>query len=407
MLLKKLRALEISLTVGCNVSCKYCPQELFINRYLEQDKMRPTVLSLDNFKRMLENVQDGGSIAFCGMSEPFANKACADMIVYANQKGYKISLLTTMVGMTLEDYEKIKEVRFESLVLHIPDQEGNSKIKVGEEYINKIKRVISDKKISYYSCHGSLHSEIEPYINKNETIVKSLHDRAGNLQQTGILKSFDKKGDIVCRRGGAMYPTGHVPVALPDGTLLLCCQDWSMECVLGNLLTETWEEIREKGPYQMWRKSLNDEKKEFLCRKCMDAVEVNELPAVRLKRKVLEYKKYSDDYVKKNSAVAKIANAKKICVWGMGKLFWDIFWEHKWDEGLEPEILTDSNPTYYHHIYKGIKCLEPAEVLADKDILIVVFVRDSQSIIEMLKNNGVDSYVTYSEIMMELQMEKR
>lgn len=403
MLLKKLRALEISLTVGCNVSCKYCPQELFINRYLEQDKMRTTVLSFDNFKRILENVQEGGSIAFCGMSEPFANRACADMIVYAYQKGYKISLLTTLVGMTMEDYEKIKEIYFESLVLHIPDQEGNSKIRVGEEYISKIESVISEKDISYYSCHGSLHPKIEQYIDKNRTIASTLHDRAGNLQQAGAVKSSDKKGDIVCSRGGIMYPTGHVPVALPDGTLLLCCQDWSMKYVLGNLLTETWEEINKKEPYQRWRESLHDDTKEFLCRKCMDAVEINELPAMRLKKKISEYRN-SGICVAANSTAVQIANAKKICVWGMGKLFWDIFWEHKWNEVLEPEVLTDSNRAYHHHVYNGVKCIEPTEVLAEKDIFIVVFVRNSQNIVEMLKNNGIDSYVTYDEIMKEFQV---
>lgn len=403
MMFKKLRALEISLTVGCNVSCKYCPQELFIHRYLEQDKMRTTTLSFDNFKRILMNVQEGGSIAFCGMSEPFANKACADMIVYAYHKGYKISLLTTLVGMTKEDYEKIKEIDFESLVLHIPDQEGNSKIRVGDEYIDKIKRIMSDKKVSYYSCHGSLHSDIEQYIDKNETIISTLHDRAGNLQQAGTMKSSDKEGDIVCRRGGTMYPTGHVPVVLPDGTLLLCCQDWGMKCILGNLLTETWEEISKNEPYQMWRKSLCDEKKEFLCRKCMDAVEVKELPAVRLKEKISEFRN-GNDCIGANSVAVQIANAKKICVWGMGKLFWDIFWEHKWNEGLEPEMLTDSNPAYHHHVYNGVKCIEPAEALADKDIFVVVFVRNPQHIVEMLKNNGISSYVTYEEIMKEFQV---
>ena len=42
----------------------------------------------------------------------------------------------------------------------------------------------------------------------------------------------------------------------PDGTLVVCCQDYGMKHVLGNLLEESWEEIRAGKEFQYFRKGL-------------------------------------------------------------------------------------------------------------------------------------------------------
>lgn len=119
----KLHALELPLTIGCRLDCLYCPQKLLLNKYYNADKNRKSILSFDDFKKALDKVERNSSISFAGMSEPFHNPHCADMIVYAYQQGYKISLFTTLVDMTMEDYQKIKDIPFDSFVLHIPDEE--------------------------------------------------------------------------------------------------------------------------------------------------------------------------------------------------------------------------------------------------------------------------------------------
>lgn len=134
----KLHALEFSLTIGCKMDCKYCPQELLLHKYYEENTRRESKLSFDNFKIALNQVRSGAEISFAGMSEPFANRACADMIVYAHDNGYKVSLLTTAIGMTRGDYEKIKDIPFDSFVLHIPDLEMHSKIPITNDYLGNL-----------------------------------------------------------------------------------------------------------------------------------------------------------------------------------------------------------------------------------------------------------------------------
>ena len=56
-------------------------------------------------------------------------------------------------------------------------------------------------------------------------------------------------------------------VLLPDGTVVLCCMDFGMEHVIGNLLENTYGEIIDGQPYKNLRKEMlygGD----ILCRKC-------------------------------------------------------------------------------------------------------------------------------------------
>ena len=50
----KLNALEISLTIGCRLDCKYCPQSLLLSKYFENDKKRNAKLKLEDFKKALK-----------------------------------------------------------------------------------------------------------------------------------------------------------------------------------------------------------------------------------------------------------------------------------------------------------------------------------------------------------------
>lgn len=177
----KLHALELSLTIGCRLDCLYCPQKILLSRYYSEDKTRKNVLSFDDFKIVLDKVQEGASISFCGMSEPFHNRECADMICYAYERGYKISLLTTLVGMTKEDFYKIKDIQFESFVLHIPDAEGHSHFNITDNYLEILSLVNEQMDIDYYSCHGTVSPVVESMLNKEKYAGISLGDRAGNL----------------------------------------------------------------------------------------------------------------------------------------------------------------------------------------------------------------------------------
>ena len=62
-------------------------------------------------------------------------------------------------------------------------------------------------------------------------------------------------------------------VVLPDGTLLLCNMDYGMKHVLGNLLENTYDEIRRGEEMQkIFAGIKGDPSVDLLCRKCLFAM---------------------------------------------------------------------------------------------------------------------------------------
>ena len=123
---EKLDSIEVTLAMGCKLDCRFCPQGLLLKRYFAENRQRVSMMKFDSFKYVLEKVKKGGTICFSGLCEPFLNPECDDMIVYAYKNGYRVTLLTTLVVFRKESIEKIRNIVFDEVTLHIPDEEGNS-----------------------------------------------------------------------------------------------------------------------------------------------------------------------------------------------------------------------------------------------------------------------------------------
>lgn len=396
----KLHALELSLTIGCRLDCLYCPQKLLLSKYYSKNKNRKRELSLEDFKIALNKVQAGATISFCGMSEPFHNKSCADMICYAYEKGYKISLLTTLVGMTKEDFNKIKDVKFESFVLHIPDAEEHSHFEITDEYLEVLLLVNEQIDIDYYSCHGTVSPTVESMLNKEKYAGITLGDRAGNLDlKENNNKENIKQGIITCYHGSEEQIGGWAPVMFPDGSLVLCCQDYGMKHVLGNLVTQTWSEICEGKEYQKFMNGLKDETTDILCRHCSDARIVGDLPSMQLKNAVMYMKEDWGVLAQEiRSVIARFKKAKTICVFGLGKLFRDHFFQEYWHEGMNVSLFSDNNPDMHGKVIEGIECIAPEQLKEISNLLVVVFVKNGDSIIEQLNEMGIENCILIDEL---------
>lgn len=66
-----------------------------------------------------------------------------------------------------------------------------------------------------------------------------MSDRAGNLEnKDNKLASKHLSGKIACSRSRILNHN----VLLPDGSLVLCCNDFGLDYVLGNLNTDTYDD---------------------------------------------------------------------------------------------------------------------------------------------------------------------
>jgi DNA repair exonuclease SbcCD ATPase subunit len=252
-----------------------------IARYFGRDnENKPdTVMSFETFKTCVDKLPKGTRIDFSGMAEPWLNPDCTQMVLYAGEQGFPIAIYSTLVGMSKEDFNKIKELKCEEFVVHIPDDKSNAHIEVTKEYIELLEEVMkyeqSDgcKLVTGVSCHAGIHPDIKEAIPSNSKLITEIHNRAGNIENDYV-ESKENKGEIICIN---CEDDVHHNVLLPDGTVLLCCMDYGMKHILGNLLMQSYEDIHKSEEARRVQSGLKDDSVDILCRKCVNARNIHEV----------------------------------------------------------------------------------------------------------------------------------
>lgn len=270
--------LEITTVIGCSMNCVYCPQKLLLSNYFMDNTKRKRKLELDDFKRCIDKLPMGTRVDFSGMAEPWLNDCCTDMVCYASEKGFPIAIYTTLVGMKKNDFDKIKEIPFEEFVLHIPDDQSNAQIDITSEYVDLLLEVSNYKRdgisiVTGYSCHGDIHPAIKNTIPEGSKLIADLISRAGNINSEYV-ENKNNIGEITCV---ACDDDMNHNVLLPDGTVLLCCMDYGMKHVLGNLLLDGYKEIQSSLESEKIRAGLSNESQDILCRQCTNARNIHEI----------------------------------------------------------------------------------------------------------------------------------
>lgn len=247
--------LEITTHVGCPINCTDCPQALLLSRYSGKRD-----LDFDDYKTAIDKVPAGTRIDFSGMCEPFVNPRCTDMILYAAEKGFPLALYTTLQGATLNDWERLKNIRFEVVTIHLPDSDGRSHFNITSEYL----AVLSEWECDNYSCHGNIDDRVRSCM-EPRNIIRFMHDRAGNVECRQHI-SLPTDRQFWCITSGREM---NHNVLLPDGTVIMCCMDYGMTGVFGNLFMQTYEEVLQSPAACQMRDTLNNG--ESICRHCSNA----------------------------------------------------------------------------------------------------------------------------------------
>ena len=248
--------LEITTHIGCPMDCTDCPQALLRSKYQGRKTM-----DFEDYKKAIDKVPKFVRIDFSGMCEPFVNKHCADMILYAADKGHPLALYTTLQGATEEDYEKLKDVKYEVVTIHLPDAEGRSHFNITDEYLE----ILSKWECNNYSCHGTVSEAVKPYIKQGKNLITFMHDRAGNVESRPHT-SIPTDRRMSCITSGLSL---NHNVLLPNGHVLMCCMDYGMTEVFGNLFDEDYMRIVKSAEADRMRNLLFGG--ESICRHCANA----------------------------------------------------------------------------------------------------------------------------------------
>jgi hypothetical protein len=252
-------------------------------------------MSFETFKNCLDKIPQQVDIHFSGMSEPWLNPECTNMVLHAHQKGHEIAVYTTTVGMCPKDVEKIRQIPFRAFSVHLPDKERYSKITIDDNYLETLETISkgSIRNIEYMTM-GTLPSEVRQLLKKRISKT-SMMSRAGNLEgKKDIVSPSRLKGPIICRSCGDLL---NHNVLLPNGDVLVCCMDYGMQHVLGNLISSDYASLFNSTEYQKLKSGLEDDSINILCRYCENASTLGEYNLPEDKNLSSKVKKYINELV--------------------------------------------------------------------------------------------------------------
>ena len=242
------KTLEITTKIGCPISYTCCPQKQLIKSYVNSKRM----MTYDDYRTYLSKVPVDVRIDFSGFCEPFAHVECSKMIRLTHERGYRIALYT---------------IKINPLALQLPDEGGNARIKADDEYLKVLETIKAFPNVQFMAM-GTIRQDIRHIVPEPSFAFQKL-SRASN-----VFESSRRYGPITCQ-----YDLSHF-VLLPDGRVVLCCMDYSMKHVIGDLNNCSYDELT----YSPEMKAIKESNRKFnddysICRRCEVASTIfNKLP---------------------------------------------------------------------------------------------------------------------------------
>jgi hypothetical protein len=227
-------------------------------------------MSFETFAASIASVPRNICLSFSGFSEPWLNPECTRMILHAHDHGFKIRANTTLIGMHPGDIQSLMRVPFIKFVVHLPDDQNLTRIRVDETYLNNLDLLLKENPENlvwkfHRSPSGSgIHPEVLRGLEHHRVQIRyfGLNSRAGKV---------DPGSDYqVVNRGRVLRKCQdfHHNILLPNGDVTLCHMDWSLKHVLGNLLSSEYSAIHSGKAYIDLLNSLIHPEADILCREC-------------------------------------------------------------------------------------------------------------------------------------------
>ena len=273
-----MRTIDITTNVGCKIRCDFCPQDRLIPAYRNRGGVRR--MTFADFREILGKIPRDASLDFSGMSEPWLNPDCTEMLLHAHERGYEVAAFTTTIGMDQADVARIQSIPFRRFVVHLPDTERYSKIEVSDAYLQMLANIVgSGIPNREFMTMGTLPREVAAVIGRRIKRTRMM-SRAGNL--TNVRAPERLAGPIRCRSCGDSLDHNML---LPNGDVILCCMDYGLRHVLGNLLVSDYRELFESESFKRVQAGLDDDSFDILCRYCENAASLDEYERPEKKRR--------------------------------------------------------------------------------------------------------------------------
>lgn len=275
------QAIEIQTASFCNSHCTICP-------YSESSLVKPAgVMTMDLFKSLIDQISDWGHVRLIPYfnNEPFLDVLLIERLKYIakNCRNADIEISTNMSMLDSKRQADLAQFKLKALRMSVFGFSENShkKIMKGLDW-SRVKRNLDD-----LASNAVLRSKVEelslimveyPGIEKSDIELASKYcvdngikfEFWGFLDRAGNVKNFSNGIHRAVVSGCEQRrPLDRLHVTF-DGKVVLCCMDWFNQYVLGDLNTQSMNEVWNSKKYNDIRRLIysGTEKCPEICKRC-------------------------------------------------------------------------------------------------------------------------------------------
>ncbi len=280
-----LKYVSLESNTNCNQSCYFCPVSIAPReKYLMPTELYQRIVhQLAPYRSTIE------AVFMINYNEPTADPRFVELVAMLREAGLPPAVLTNGTGLTPERVDRLIELgglRFLSINLSTLDA-GRYQQDRGKAHLDLVlkhvdyaaaRQVAQQMDIVVLGTGSESHQAdfraIRDRYAGSQFTAKyfEVNDRAGYLT-IGLSASSNRRRLAGCEYVGSR-PLQHLHVT-PQGRAVLCCQDYNESVVLGDLNTQTVEEVL-TGPAmaqaRRWAYGLEEPPERFLCRNCRYAL---------------------------------------------------------------------------------------------------------------------------------------
>lgn len=286
MMNRRPAAYEIQTTNRCNGHCLVCPHESVKQVYQTMDMVL--------FQRILDEISDEEEpvrIVLYLNGEPFLDEHFGERLQYVRQRcpHALIEVSTNLSVLRKDIFEAIKKCdiddfriscfgffkeTYEKVMPGLKYETFLSNMEYLLDFRNKYDRLenVSLTMLDIPELKGGEWEQAKKFCEDHCMTFNfwGYLDRAGNVKRQSnhvLITEEDERNKIYTCAQNRHMERMHI---LVDGTVILCCQDWRREYVLGSLKTNTLQEIWKSEDYEKIRMQIDQKGYPYpvICKRC-------------------------------------------------------------------------------------------------------------------------------------------
>jgi hypothetical protein len=239
--------IRIEVSTECNFKCVICPHD-----EMERTKEK---MPLSRFHALIEKVDaetdQYDTVTFSGIGEPLTNIHLPDMVWVAKNLGYRTLLLTNASMLTPKKFNTLRESGLDSVRVSFYGDSYRTYAKahgVPLQYFGKTMGNVMHMSTNRQDVELILTFNVIPDVNEGDVDdwIDFWKDKADLLEvwrpHNWVYGEQFRKVQKVKNNSCGRPFNGPLQIQV-DGTVIMCCFDYEGELLLGDLNTQTLEEI--------------------------------------------------------------------------------------------------------------------------------------------------------------------